>query len=128
MPHDLVFARYTPAREKETQHDTTRLFQDVLNLLAVIDENGDILQAIEEEIKYMEQSEANKAQIDTDYTKTQKLKKFKELLEAHLREHEQDGLQKLRSVVDLVKIENEDEKKNIAAMFIERQFLSGLQE
>ena len=104
-----------------------KLFYDVLSQLPIIEEHGDILELIDEEVKYMEDAEIERTFTQTDFQKTQKLKKFKETVEAHIREREQEGLMKIMASRELKveKSKTEDNKK-LATMFIEQNFFDEL--
>jgi len=104
-----------------------KLFYDVLSQLPIIEEHGDILKLIDEEVKYMEDAEIERTFTQTDFQKTQKLKKFKETVEAHIREREQEGLMKIMASRELKveKSKTEDNKK-LATMFIEQNFFDEL--
>jgi len=119
LPRDLVFARFSMVVQETRQH-TMKLFYDVLSQLPIIEEHGDILKLIDEEVKYMEDAEIERTFTQTDFQKTQKLKKFKETVEAHIREREQEGLMKIMASRELKveKSKTEDNKK-LATMFIE---------
>jgi hypothetical protein len=126
LPRDLVFARFSMAAQETRQH-TMKLFYDVLSQLPIIEEHGDILELIDEEVKYMEDAEIERTFTQTDFQKTQKLKKFKETVEAHIREREQEGLMKIMASRELKveKSKTEDNKK-LATMFIEQNFFDEL--
>jgi len=126
LPRDLVFARFSMVVQETRQH-TMKLFYDVLSQLPIIEEHGDILKLIDEEVKYMEDAEIERTFTQTDFQKTQKLKKFKETVEAHIREREQEGLMKIMASRELKveKSKTEDNKK-LATMFIEQNFFDEL--
>jgi hypothetical protein len=126
LPRDLVFARFSMVVQETKQH-TMKLFYDVLSQLPIIEEHGDILKLIDEEVKYMEDAEIERTFTQTDFQKTQKLKKFKETVEAHIREREQEGLMKIMASRELkVEKSKTEDNKRLATMFIEQNFFDEL--
>lgn len=92
MAKHIVFDRYTFVQAEENQ----RLFYEVLSMVPIIEENNEILTIITKEINFIEERERDRDRnhidkkkgifVETDYNKKQKLLKFKEKMETHLRE------------------------------------------
>ena len=120
IPTDLVFNRFLYRQPDENMVD----FRDVLIALPIIEENGDVVKIIEEEIKYLEEKQKQKKQSDTENIKKSKLKKFKDTIEAIVREKEQEGMiavQQLR-----IQKKTAEDTKKLALLYNKSNFLNGL--
>ena len=130
MPKNIIFDRYTYEQPEENQ----RLFYEVLSLVPIIEEGGEFIKILEKEINFVKDRESDRERerfgmdknkknlfVETDYYKKQKLTKFKEKLEAHLREKEHDSINLVSSYLP-----KPEDKKSLARSLIERTFLNGL--
>ncbi len=99
-------------------------FRDVLIALPIIEENGDVVKIIEEEIKYLEEKQKQKKQSDTENIKKSKLKKFQNTIEAIVRDKEQEGtiaVQQLR-----INKKFQEDTKKLAELYNKSNFWNGL--